>query len=324
MQVKRVALNQATGHILLHNHVGRDGRRLISKGRHLTEEDVAKLAAAGRDEIYVAVLDPADVDENEAARRLGAVISAGLVRITKASTGRVNLIAEQLGLCKVKADALLTLNEIDGLTLATIRDNTVVEPNNVLATLKIIPYAVPEAALQQAETVAQTHFPLVEVKPFTLKRAVLIMTGSQNSADKIRNSFVPALQERLHFYYTDLVVGPYVAEEEAEIREALQWALAEQAEMILVAGETSVMDRDDITPRAIKAIGGELVHHGVPVEPGNLLMVAYYGDIPIVGAPGCARSKNYNVVDMVLPRLIAGERLTRRDLAELGYGGYLK
>jgi molybdopterin biosynthesis enzyme len=94
--------------------------------------------------------------------------------------------------------------------------------------------------------------------------------------------------------------------------------------MILVAGETSIMDVDDITPRAIKAVGGEIVHHGVPVEPGNLLLLAYRNDVPIVGAPGCARSKNFNVVDMILPRLAAGENLTRQELIRLGPGGLLK
>ncbi|MCB0154937.1 MAG: molybdopterin-binding protein, partial [Anaerolineae bacterium] len=94
--------------------------------------------------------------------------------------------------------------------------------------------------------------------------------------------------------------------------------------MVLIAGETSIMDLDDITPRAIKAVGGEIVHHGVPVEPGNLLLLAYWEQTPIVGAPGCARSNQFNVVDMVLPRLASGERLSRRDLAALGHGGYLK
>jgi molybdopterin biosynthesis enzyme len=120
-----------------------------------------------------------------------------------------------------------------------------------------------------------------------------------------------------------MIEGPYVPEDEQEISEALQWALASGARMILIAGETSIMDVDDITPQAITAVGGRIIHHGAPVEPGNLLLLAYYADIPIVGAPGCARSKSHNVVDMILPRLAAGEQLTQRDLIELGHGGLL-
>jgi molybdopterin biosynthesis enzyme len=135
--------------------------------------------------------------------------------------------------------------------------------------------------------------------------------------------FTPALRDRLADYQTEMIEGPYIPEDEHEISEALQWALGSGAEMILIAGETSIMDLDDITPRAIRAIGGEIVHYGVPVEPGNLLLLAYRHEVPIVGAPGCAKSRSYNVVDMVLPRLAAGERLTRRELIELGHGGLL-
>jgi molybdopterin biosynthesis enzyme len=162
------------------------------------------------------------------------------------------------------------------------------------------------------------------VKPFVLQTAVLITTGSEAARDKVIGGFTPALQDRLTSYNANLIEGPFVAEDESAISEALQWALGSEADMILIAGETSIMDTDDITPRAIKAVGGEITHYGVPVEPGNLLLLAYHDNVPIVGAPGCAKSKNFNVVDMVLPRLAAGERLGRGDLIELGHGGLLK
>jgi molybdopterin biosynthesis enzyme len=176
--------------------------------------------------------------------------------------------------------------------------------------------------LEVAEAVAR-NTPLVTVKPFVIRRAALITTGSEAARQKTVAAFTPALRDRLADYHTDMIEGPYVAEDDQEIGEALQWALNQDAQMILIAGETSIMDVDDVTPRAITAIGGEIIHHGVPVEPGNLFLLAYHHETPIVGAPGCARSKSYNVVDMVLPRLAAGERLTRRDLIELGHGGLL-
>jgi molybdopterin biosynthesis enzyme len=192
----------------------------------------------------------------------------------------------------------------------------------MLGTIKIIPYSVPTVALEAAEALAR-QTPLVEVKPFVVRRAALITTGSEAAREQVVGSFTPALRDRLAAYNAEMLEGPYVAEDEQEIGEALHWALAGEARLILIAGETSIMDVDDITPRAIRAIGGEIVHHGAPVEPGNLLLLAYYQDIPILGAPGCARSKSHNVVDMILPRLAAGERLTRRDLIELGHGGLL-
>jgi molybdopterin biosynthesis enzyme len=233
------------------------------------------------------------------------------------------LIAAVMGLFKVDVEALLAFNELDGITLATIPTNTVVPPKTMVGTIKIIPYGIHRTRLEAAESIA-ARTKLVQIKPFVVRQAVLITTGSEAAREKVVTSFSPALRDRLAGYNTQMIEGPYVPEDETEISQALHQALISGAEMILIAGETSIMDADDITPRAIKAVGGEIVHHGAPVEPGNLLLLAYRGDVPIVGAPGCAKSKSHNVVDMILPRLAAGERLTRRDIIELGHGGYLQ
>jgi molybdenum cofactor cytidylyltransferase len=323
MKVAKIPLNEAAGQILLHNQAGPDGRKILKKGQRLTAEDISLLRDLGRGQIYVAMLAADDLDENEAARRLGQVISGEGLQPSSATTGRVNLLATIPGLFKVKIDSLLAFNSINGITLATIPNNTLVQPKTMLGTIKIIPYAVPSADLAAAETVAtETH--MLAVKPFVVSKAILITTGSPEARAKVIEGFTPALRERLAGYHTELIEGPYVPEDEDEIREALQWALDSGANMILIAGETSIMDAEDITPQAIKAVGGEIVHYGMPVEPGNLMLLAYRGEVPIVGAPGCAKSKSYNVVDMVLPRLAVGERLTRRDLIELGHGGLLK
>jgi molybdopterin biosynthesis enzyme len=322
LRVAKVPLKEAVGHILLHNQTGPEGRKALKKGQRLSEEDLAVLQELGHEQVYVALLADEDVDENEAARRLGRVIAGEGIEASSATTGRVNLMAGMTGLFKVNVNELLAFNELDGITLATIPNNSMAQPKTLVGTIKIIPYGIHRARLEAAETIA-TRTQLVAIKPFVVHQAALITTGSEAAREKVVASFTPALRDRLAGYHTELLEGPYVPEDEAEISEALHWAFGTGAEMILIAGETSIMDVDDITPRAIKAVGGEIVHHGVPVEPGNLLLLAYRGDIPIVGAPGCAKSKSYNVVDMVLPRLAAGEHLTHRDLIELGHGGYL-
>jgi len=323
VRVEKVPIEQSIGHILLHNQAGPSGRKLLKKGHLLSQDDLPTLQSLGKAQVYVAILDENDIAENEAARRLGEIIGGAGIETSTATTGRVNLIAGATGLFKVNIDALHQFNDRPGITLGTIPPNTAVQPKKMLGTIKIIPYSVPRATLEAAEAVARQQ-PLVTIKPFVVSQAALITTGSPEARDKVVDGFTAPLRDRLASYNTTLLAGPYVAEDEAEIGEALQWALGSNAKMILVAGETSIMDQDDITPRAIKAIGGRVVHHGVPVEPGNLLLLAYYNDIPIVGTPGCARSRSYNVVDMVLPRLAAGEQLTRRDLIELGHGGLLK
>ncbi len=323
MKVAKVSVEKAVGHILLHNQTGSDGRKVLKKGHRLAAEDLPKLQALGREEVYVAILKGGDIEENEAARRLGEAVAGPALTTSSATTGRVNLLAAAAGLLKVDIDRLRAFNSLEGLTLATRPTNTVVQPKKMVGTIKVIPYGVPEASLLAAETLLNRGQPVVTIKPFTVRHAVLITTGSETAQDKVTGDFTPALRERLAAYGTALQAGPYVAEDEQAISQALAGALQEGAEMVLVAGETSVMDADDITPRAIKALGGQIVHHGAPVEPGNLLLLAYYGDVAIVGAPGCARSQSYNVVDMILPRLAAGERLTRGDLIELGHGGLL-
>lgn len=324
MQIEILPLAEAVGHILLHNQIGADGRKALKKGHLLTAEDVPALQALGLSEVYVAVLGEDDVPENEAAQRIGEVLVGTGLALSKATTGRVNLFAEEAGLFKVNPEALLEINDYAGITLATIPTDTPVAPKTLVGTIKIIPYGVPEMDVSDVITVIRRKNPVVQLKPFVVKRAVLITTGSQDTRTKLAESFGPALEARLAVCDTELIMGPHVLDDEIYIQQAVTRALAEGFDLILIAGETSIMDSDDITPRAIKAAGGSIVHHGVPVEPGNLMLLAYHNAVPIVGAPGCARSKSYNVVDMVLPRLVAGERLARRDLIALGHGGLLK
>jgi molybdenum cofactor cytidylyltransferase len=323
MKVEKIPIDEAVGHILLHNQVGPNGRKALKKGQRLSQEDIFLLQDLGREQVYVAILADDDIDENEAARRLGRLVAGVGLETSSATTGRVNLIATTTGLFKVNVERLLAFNDVTGITLATIPTNSPVQPKTITGTIKIIPYGVPQAHLESAEAIA-AEASLMAVKPFIIRKAALITTGSEAAREKVIEGFTPPLRDRLSSYNTELIEGPYIPEDEAKISEVLLWALDSGAKMILIAGETSIMDVDDITPRAIKAIGGEIVHYGMPVEPGNLMLLAYRQDIPIVGAPGCARSKSYNVVDMVLPRLAAGERLTHRDLIELGHGGLLK
>jgi molybdopterin biosynthesis enzyme len=324
MKVTKIPSKEAVGHILLHNQTGSDGRKVLKKGQQLSTADIEILQDLGQKTVYVAILEENDVGENEAAHTLGQLLQTEQLSPSTATTGRVNLIAHTAGVFKTNVEALLGLNEVAGITVATVSNNVVVQPKKIVGTIKIIPYSVPRSALEAATQLIEEKKPLVEIKPFTIKQAVLITTGSEAARQKVIGSFTPALRERVATYNAELKEGPYVPEDEHAIRQAIEEALANQAELILIAGETSIMDVDDITPQAIKAAGGEIVHHGVPVEPGNLLLLAYHQQTPIVGAPGCARSKSYNVVDMVLPRLAAGERLTRQDLIALGHGGYLQ
>ncbi len=326
MKFGPVPLSQAVGHILGHNIAGADGKRLLRKGKPLTAADVAALAGVGRQSVYVAELEPGDVDENNAARRVVHAVAGSGLRLPGAASGRANALASVLGILRVDAARLDQLNNLDGLTVATLATHTPVRPNQIVATVKIIPFALPEATLAAAEAIAGGS-PALRVDPLPARAVSLIFSGSPALRDRLTADFAPLL-ERLENLGAQVVSLDFVPLEdengEALLARTLEARRAAGSEMMVLAGETAIMDRHDLVPRAVERAGGHVEALGAPVDPGNLLMVAYLGDVPVVGAPGCARSRKINIVDWVLPRLLAGDRLTRADLTALGHGGLLE
>ena len=329
MKFEPVAVERAAGLTLGHNVTGEDGRRILRKGRKLTEGDLATLAALGRGSVYVARLEPGDVGENTAAERIArAAAGDGAdhgMRRSRPSTGRVNLYARALGLLRVDRQRLRRLNGTDGVTLATLRDRAAVREGKMVATLKIIPYALPEAIVRQAEKDAAGLLRLAMLGP---RRVGLILSGSPSARERIVRGFRDALAPRVAALGASLGDVDFVSLDddagERRLVVAIERQLLGGADILILAGDTAIMDRHDVAPRAVERAGGEVECFGAPVDPGNLLLLAYRGEVPIVGAPGCARSPKRNIVDLVLPRLLAGERLSRADVAEMGHGGLLE
>lgn len=325
MKFGPVPLAEAEGKILGHNVAGADGKRRLRKGKPLRREDIAVLRDLGRSRVYVAELEPGDVDENTAANRVALACQGRGLRLSGAATGRINLIATELGLVRIDELRLRQLNSGEGLTVASLGNHAIVRPGQTVATVKVIPYAVPERVVASVETEAAR--PLLRVNELAAQRVGLILSGSESVRAQLTESFFP-LVERVRELGSDVVEQDYVDVGAEGGEEALAEALERQrdvsVDLILFAGETAIMDRYDITPRAVERAGGRVEAVGAPVDPGNLLMLAYLGAIPILGAPGCARSRKTNVVDWVLPRLLAGDELTHDDIVALGPGGLLE
>jgi molybdenum cofactor cytidylyltransferase len=327
MKFEAVPLSKAKGKILGHNIAGVNGRRLLRKGKPLTEEDLESLHILGRTSVYVAELESDDVDENTAARRVAeAVCGPGLHR-SAAASGRVNLLADEMGILRIDVERLEQVNELDGMTLATILSHFPVKTHQIVATVKIIPYAVPASFVSRIEAIAGGGPPILRVDALPSKSVGLILSGSNSLHERLVADFSP-LRERIEILGSFVNRTDFVSlddeTDEAALADMLKQQLASGIRMILLAGETAIMDSHDIVPRAVVRAGGQIESVGAPVDPGNLLMLAYIQDVPVVGAPGCARSKKVNIVDWILPRLLAGDRLTRRDIVQLGHGGLLQ
>jgi molybdenum cofactor cytidylyltransferase len=328
MKFGPVPIAQAVGKILGHNISDSDGKRMLRKGNQLTENDLRRLAGIGRAMVYVAELEPGDVSEDTAAERIARSVCGEGAQTTRPVVGRVNLLAQEWSVLRVDASRLTRINECEGITLATLPSHTVVQPRKIAATVKVIPFALPESAIRAAEAIAVESGPILQLHPLRKRAAALILSSSPFAKTRVISNFVPALQARIEALGSELRSIDFVPLEdeagEIALAETIQEKVANGVEIVILAGETAIMDSHDIAPRAVERSGGEVICFGAPVDPGNLLMLAYLDGVPIVGAPGCVRSQKTNVIDWVLPPLLAGERLSRKDIIQMGHGGLLE
>ena len=327
MKFEAVPLLEARGKILGHNIAGLNGQRLLRKGKPLTEEDLESLRALGRQSVYVAQIEETDVDENTAAGRVAKAICGSGLNTPGAASGRANLLSSRLGILRVEIERLAQINEHEGITLATLMNHSPVHARQIVATVKIIPYAVAESTVSEVEAIASGGRPIVSVDALPSRPVGMILSGSTSLHAKLVSDFRP-LRERIEKLGSAVDRTDFVAlddeADEVALADMLMQQLNSGIRMILLAGETAIMDSHDIVPRAVVRAGGRIESVGAPVDPGNLLMLAYIDDVPVIGAPGCARSKKINIVDWILPRLLAGDRLTRKDIVQLGHGGLLQ
>lgn len=327
MRYGPLTLEEAEGAILGHNVTGKDGRRLLRKGQPLTPEDLELLRRIGRDRVYVAQLGDGDVDENSAALRVARALAGPGLEIRGPAAGRVNLHAEALGVLRIEGQLLRALNELDGITLATRRQSSAVDPGRIAGTIKILPYALPGSVVAAAEALSR-ETPILRLDALPRRRAGLIVTGHEGARTKVVAAFEEALRLRLERLGSELERVDFVSLDEETGEECLATALEAQheagIELFLLAGETAIQDRHDLTPRAVERAGGTVTCFGAPVDPGNLVLLGSLDNLPILGAPGCARSPKTNIVDLLLPRLLVGDTLTRADLAALADGGLLE
>ncbi len=310
----------AAGSILAHGVRG-DGVS-FSKGRRLDEADCRQLLGAGVKSVIAVRLEPGDLDEDAAAARLAAAIGPDHLTFTVPATGRVNIHAAVDGLLIADRTAIDRFNRVDpAITIATLPDHATVRPGDMVATIKIIPLAVAEDAVERAAAALGGGGALL-VKPFAARRVGLIATVLPSLKPSVMDKTRLLLEHRLSPSGSTLSGETRVAHETPALAEALGPAVRDN-ELVVVFGASAVSDADDVIPAAIRLAGGRVEQVGMPVDPGNLLVLGHIGETPVIGAPGCARSPKENGFDWVLARILAGETPGRAELTGMGVGGLL-
>ena len=315
MRFGPVPLSAALGATLAHSVAVTEGR--LRKGRVLTQEDIAALEGAGIEEVIVARLDPGDIDENAGAARLAESLCGSGLRMSKPFTGRVNLLADGPGVVVMDRAALEAVNAVDPMiTLATVPPYQQMGENGMVATIKIISYALPESTVEAACAAAGEG--ALRLAPPVLRDATLIITDVPGGAGGKGRAAVEGRLTALNVTLRDVVTVPHRS---APLAEAIA---AAETDLVLILTASATSDINDVAPSALRAAGGEVTRFGMPVDPGNLLFLGQLGTHAVIGLPGCARSPALNGADWVLSRLVCGVPVTSADIAAMGVGGLLK
>jgi molybdenum cofactor cytidylyltransferase len=320
MRFGAVPVDEAEGCVAVHSI--RQSGLVLKKGTLIGKPEIAALKAAGIGEIVVARIERGDVSEDAAAAEIAAAVAGEGVHVERAFTGRANLFAETAGVLVVDKDAVDRLNQVDeSTTFATLPAYKPVVAGEMIATVKIIPFAVAEKARDAALAVAAR--PLVRIAPYRIRKIGVVSTMLPGLASKVIEKTLKVTEERLAAAGATIVAERRVPHEQRALARAMEEVLGEGAELVIVFGASAIADRRDVIPAAVEAIGGRIEHFGMPVDPGNLLLVAAARGRPVVGAPGCARSPKENGFDWVLMRLLAGLEVPRTAITGMGVGGLL-
>ena len=322
MKFGEVPVSEAEGAILAHSL--KLGATALKKGRVLSRADLDAIAAAGLERIVVARLEPGDLREDEAAARVAAAAAGANITVANAFTGRCNLFAETRGLLVFDRDRLDQLNLVDeAVTLGTLPSFAVVEPRQMVATVKIIPFAVPETAVAKAADFAAAGEPLLRVAAFVPRAVALIQTRLPGLKESILDKTRQVTEQRLAALGCRLVSEERCEHTVAGLAPQIADAVKSGADLVFVHGASVIVDRRDVIPEAVVAAGGWIDHFGMPVDPGNMLLMCHLGETPVLGLPGCARSPKVNGFDWVLERLVAGLPVGRDEIMKMGAGGLL-
>lgn len=325
--MNQVKTKDAVGHVLCHDitQIVKDKVKGVAfkKGHVVKEEDIDVLLSLGKDHLYVWEKKDGMLHENEAALILRDICKNEYMDESDIKEGKIELRASIDGLLKIDAEKLKAVNSLGEMMIATRHQNIAVKKGDKLAGTRIIPLIIEEEKMKKAKDLCGDT-PILEIKPFVNKKVGIVTTGNEVFYGRIKDTFGPVVMEKVKEFNADILGQTIVNDQAENITNAIMEFIKNGADMVLCTGGMSV-DPDDKTPKAIKDTGAEVISYGAPVLPGAMMMVAYYKNndklIPIIGLPGCVMYSKRTVFDLVLPRIMADEIISRDDLSKLGLGG---
>ncbi|MBQ4403497.1 MAG: molybdopterin-binding protein [Selenomonadaceae bacterium] len=323
--MREIKVQDAVGCVLCHDVTkivrGEIKDAAFRKGHVITAEDIPELLKLGKENIFVWENDDTKLHENDAAEILRAICQGENLSAGSVKEGKIELKAACDGVFHVDAEKLNAINDVDEICIATVPNKIPVRKNKSVAGMRVIPLVIDKEKMERVKKIAG-DVPLMKIFPYKKFKVGLVVTGSEIFHERIQDTFTPVIEAKLKTFGLQVDERRISDDSKEMTREKISELLNLGMEMILCTGGMSV-DPDDRTPAAIKSTGADVVTYGVPVLPGAMFMLAYKGDVPIMGLPGCVMFCSKTVFDMILPRVLTGEKLTRRDFTTLGVGGLL-
>ena len=323
--MRKVHIEDAIGLTLCHDvtGIGKEFKGPVFRRGHVIQpQDVKRLLDLGKRHVFIWEEHAGEIHEEDAALRLAKLSAVEGGDFTGPSEGKMVLTARWEGLLRVNVPLLTAINTIGDITISTLPDHYPAQPGDKLASMRIVPLVTQEEQIRQAEQLCrESRRPLLELLPYRQKKVGIIITGSEVYTGRIQDLFQPVIRRKLEPFGAQVLGCTFCDDDLPMIQGAVQDYLDQGAQLIVMTGGMSV-DPDDLTPTAIRSCGAQVVSHGVPSQPGNMLMLAYLGDVALVGVPGAAVKLPTTTFDVLLPQLMTDEKLTREDLIRLGDGGF--
>ncbi len=321
--MKLIKTVDAVGHVLCHDMTkivpGIEKGAKFRKGHIVTEEDIPELLAMGKEHLYIWKKTEGMLHEDEAAEILCKICQGENIGRTLPKEGKIELRAECDGLLKINREKLLAVNSLGEMMIATKHGDFPVKKGERLGATRVIPLIIEEEKMKRAQEAAGEE-PILTIRSFSKKKVGIVTTGNEVFLGRIEDAFGPAVRKKLAEYDVEIIGQTILGDDPEKITAEILNYIEKGADMVLTTGGMSV-DPDDTTPTAIKAASGELISYGAPVLPGAMFLLAYQGDVPILGLPGCVMYAKSTIFDLILPRVAAKVPVSRRDITILGHGG---